>query len=131
MKKVSVAIIEHTSQDEKRYTLVASKRDFGEYTHFYAPPGGHVEAGETTEEAVIRECNEELGIILENPVLLCESPGDVKNQMTYWYTASINTTELIVDYGELQAAGFFSLEELRTMNLWPATRKIFEEYYGL
>lgn len=34
----------------------------GERINYYAIPGGHVEVGETEEETVVRELNEELGI---------------------------------------------------------------------
>ena len=132
MKKVVVAIIEHNIDNIAKYLLVASKKDFGEFTHFYYPPGGHVEEGETIEEALRRECVEELETEILNPTFLCESAGDVANQITYWYKASLlEGVEVTTDTVELHDAGFFSIEEMRTMNLWPATRKIFEEYFSL
>jgi len=46
---------------------------------FYCPPGGGVEFGETSEEALRREIREELATEIENPRLL----GVLENIFTY------------------------------------------------
>ena len=47
------------------YTLYREKVVNGVRRKYYAIPGGHKEDGETLEETVIRELNEELGIEIE------------------------------------------------------------------
>jgi 8-oxo-dGTP diphosphatase len=42
--------------------ICALRRKFGEFAGYYEFPGGKVEIGETAEEAVIRECKEELDV---------------------------------------------------------------------
>lgn len=131
MKQVVVAVIEQNIDNMLKYLLVASKKDFGEFTHFYYPPGGHVEEGETVEEALRRESVEELGTDIINPTFLCESIGDVANQITYWYKASLpEGVQIVMDEETLHNAGFFSLEDMRTMNLWPATRRYLRSILG-
>jgi 8-oxo-dGTP diphosphatase len=42
--------------------ICALRRKFGDFAGYYEFPGGKVEIGETAEEAVIRECKEELDV---------------------------------------------------------------------
>ncbi len=73
--------------------ICALRRKFGDFAGFYEFPGGKVEPGETAEQAVIRECKEELnvdvkilnlveviehdypGFHLNMPLYLCEIVG--------------------------------------------------------
>ncbi|MDO9592127.1 MAG: (deoxy)nucleoside triphosphate pyrophosphohydrolase [Erysipelotrichaceae bacterium] len=77
--------------------ICALRRKFGDFAGYYEFPGGKVEIGETAEEAVIRECKEELdvtvrvlslvdiihhdypGFHLKMPLYLCEiMEGEMK-----------------------------------------------------
>jgi 8-oxo-dGTP diphosphatase len=79
-------------------------------------PGGHIEAGETPEEAVIREVREELGVALQHA-----KPFKVYLRKTPTGELEINTFsgELAGPFtlkdDELMAYGWFSLESLQTM----------------
>lgn len=42
---------------------------------FIAVPGGFVDFGESAEEAVIRECREEIGVPVEGAMFLCSAPN--------------------------------------------------------
>jgi 8-oxo-dGTP diphosphatase len=42
--------------------ICALRRKFGDFAGYYEFPGGKVEIGETAEDAVIRECKEELDV---------------------------------------------------------------------
>lgn len=45
--------------------ICAVRRKFGDFAGYYEFPGGKVEPGETAEQAVIRECKEELDVDVE------------------------------------------------------------------
>ena len=61
MHRVSTKIALHTRGGEKvLVTRLADGR--------YGLPGGHIEYGETPEEAILRELHEELGIIYNGPL---------------------------------------------------------------
>ena len=61
--RVVAAIIEKT--DEKGQTVIfATQRGYGEMKGGWEFPGGKIEAGETPEQALIREIQEEFGVSL-------------------------------------------------------------------
>ncbi len=62
-----------------RRILVGDAFDPTKNEFFYCPPGGGIEFGESSEEALRREINEELGTDIENPRLL----GVLENIFTY------------------------------------------------
>jgi 8-oxo-dGTP diphosphatase len=79
-------------------------------------PGGHVEEGETPEQAVLREVQEELGLVLTDVNLLetytlNASEGELEMRT---YVGSINGGVALND-DELMAYGWFSLDSLKDM----------------
>ncbi|HNQ31784.1 MAG TPA: NUDIX hydrolase [Candidatus Woesebacteria bacterium] len=126
MKHVVVGII--IKDNPLSYLLVASKKYFGEFTGYYYPPGGHVKHNEDEFSALKREIYEELGMNVKRAEKLSVSTGDVKDQKTSWYVCSVDSTNINVNKAELLDARFFTREEMKSINVWPATREIFEKY---
>ncbi|MGB9853981.1 MAG: NUDIX hydrolase [Candidatus Bathyarchaeales archaeon] len=87
----------------------------------WSVPGGLVELGENTEQAVIREVKEETGLDVENPELV-----DVVDNIIFDANGKIEYHFVIVDYfvrlkgGELKAAD--DAEELRWVALEEAEK---------
>lgn len=129
MKNVVVGIITRNSKNKTEYLLISSKRDFGKYTGFYYPPGGHLEEGEDERRALVREIREELRVSVEPKKKIAVTPGDVKNQITHWWKCDIENYDFIIDKSELSDVGWFSRDEiLNNQNVWPATKNFFKEY---
>jgi mutator protein MutT len=54
----------------KNGQILIGKRK-GSHAPYYSIPGGHLELGETFEEAAIKEIREETGMKIKNPKVLC------------------------------------------------------------
>lgn len=79
-------------------------------------PGGHLEPGETAQEAIVREIQEELGAVLMHvkpfKVARIELPGVTLELNTF--TGALRGPIVLQD-DELMAYGWFSLESLQIM----------------
>lgn len=128
MKEVVVGIIsESVSSGEKSWLLVSSAKDFGEFTGYYYPPGGHIEEGETEEAALRREIKEELNLVARPLARLAISKGDVADQETYWWQCDVSG-EIQID-PELRDAQYFTRSQIENdIKIWPATQKFFDEF---
>jgi len=132
MKNVAVAVISRSnSQNQTEYLLVKSKRDFGEFSGHYYPPGGHFEAGEDEKQTLKRELTEELGLRIEPVKKLAETESDVEGQITHWWECQIESGELQINHDELADAGYFTVAQMKQLKLWPATKKFFEQILGV
>ena len=129
MKHVVVGIISRKNANSRNeFLLVSSKRNFGKYTGFYYPPGGHLEEGEDEETALKREILEELGIDVVPTEKIAETSGDVKNQVTHWWRCDQIFGSISFDKKELSDAGYFTREKMKSLDVWPATRRFFQKF---
>ena len=128
MKHVVVGIITNP-KDKDQYLLINSKKDFGEFTGFFYPPGGHLEEDESEEIALTREIKEELNVNVIATKKLAETGSDVKDQITHWWECDYDGSEMKIDESEIGEAKWLTREEiLKNDNIWPATKKFFENY---
>lgn len=72
--KVGIGVIIINKQED----ILVGKRK-GDHAPFFSIPGGHLEVGETFEEAACREVFEETGLQIHNPEVI----GITNNLMTY------------------------------------------------
>ncbi len=128
MKNIIVGIISRLNNDgETEYLLVSSKRDFGEYTGFYYPPGGHQENDESEEMTLQRECMEELGLKVIPTRKVDVTPGDISGQTTHWWLCETKDISFQINRDELSEARWFTREAVATSQfIWPATKLFFQ-----
>jgi|SRR3989344_3204061 len=130
MKHVVVGIISRDTDSGKEYLLMASKKEFGEFTGFFYPPGGHLEEDEDPKTALPREILEELSLKGEPIKEIAQSPGDVKDQITHWWEFKVNDFEgMKVQDEEVLEIRWFTEPEIKSSEkIWPATKKFFNQY---
>lgn len=129
MSHVVVGIVSRkNASGEDEFLLVSARKEFGEFTGAYYPPGGHVEDGEDERGALAREVQEELGVTAVVGKKIAETPGDVAGQVTHWYRAVLASDEFNVDEQELAHVGWFTKGQMQSLKLWPATKSFFYTY---
>ncbi|MHB1209156.1 MAG: NUDIX domain-containing protein [Acidimicrobiales bacterium] len=88
-------------------------------------PGGGIDFGEAPEETLIREFEEETGLVVHEPALLAVTSdirrrdnGDRIHTVRILYTVALHSGELRHEiHGTTDHAAWFALEELATLNI--------------
>ena len=145
MKQIEVvaAIIRNVAQSESRESsltmpsqsnvterkedkIFATQRGYGEWQDWWEFPGGKMEAGETPEEALKREIQEELSTEISIDELLCTVEYDyLKFHLTmHCYLCSLLTEALHLT--EHEAAKWLSKDELDSVKWLPADLEVVE-----
>ena len=109
---VNVQVADVVVAEDDKVLLVQQRKAIAH--GLWSFPGGHVEEGETLEQAVVREVQEELGVTLLHPrfsktYTITTPRGDLDiNTFTGELSGNIQLKE-----DELMAYKWFTLEELR------------------
>ena len=120
LKRIEVvaAVIIHDGR------LFATQRGYGEWKDYWEFPGGKVEAGETREEALLREIREELETEISVDGFICTVDYDYPSfHLTmHCYRCSILSGSLhLVEH---EAARWLAADELRSVEWLPADLSI-------
>ena len=123
-------VVAREAGGERRYLLVRASRDPG-----WVLPKGHIERGETPEQAAVREVAEEAGISIEITGLagVYSSPDHIvvylgegaRQQIAVCFHASPRGPEghnVRPDNEETSAASWWELTELNDLPMHPAVR---------
>lgn len=119
MKKTGVVIF--IQREDKTILLVKQNKE--PYKGYWAPPHGTIEAGETVQQAVIREAMEEIGLSVLPVKELWVSDADYKVSTLYWWLAKPSFAEDIsIDTREISEYGYFSLKNLFALRIMPSAK---------
>jgi 8-oxo-dGTP diphosphatase len=118
--EVVAAVILHEGR------ILATQRGYGEWKDWWEFPGGKMEAGETPEEALVREILEELSTEISVDEFLCTVEYDYpKFSLTmHCYLCSLVSEALHLN--EHEAAKWLTLDELDCVEWLPADLKVIE-----
>jgi NAD+ diphosphatase len=109
--RLSPAVIVQVTRGEE--ILLARGLNFAD--GMYSTPAGFVEPGETLEEAVAREINEELGISVRDIRYFGSQPWPFPHQLMVGFTAVWSAGEITIDPSELADARWFTRDTMPTI----------------
>lgn len=127
MKKIEVvAAIIHRDG-----AYFATQRGYGEFDGMWEFPGGKIEAGESPEDALKREIQEELGIDIGVKEFLCTTEYDYPSfHLTmHCYICSIEAGEIVLR--EHKSARWLRSEELGSVEWLPADKDVISRLNNL
>jgi len=113
--------------------LVSSHKWFDKWTI----PGGHIELGETMEQAVVREVKEEVGLDVQVDRLLLTQEAIYASQ--FWkkrhyiffdFLCRCETDKVVLDNREIQGFSWVWPGQALLMDLESFTRNVVEKYLG-
>lgn len=119
--EVVAAIIKHDDQ------IFATQRGYGEFEGGWEFPGGKMEAGETPQEALVREIKEELETAIEVGDLIDTVEYDYPkfHLKMHCFICSIKHGDLVLK--EHEDAKWLTIDTLDTVNWLPADLSLIEK----
>ena len=123
----SHGIVALVRNDEGRFLLLKEARQ--EMQGCWAPPHGCLESSDKSEEAgVAREVYEETGLHVEPVKKIFSQAADTKvKTVAFWLVDVAGWSNLEIDKTESSDHGWFSLDEVLELKLYPGTRIFFEK----
>ena len=122
MKTVSVvaAVILRENQQTGKKEIFATQRGYGEWKGWWEFPGGKIEAGETPQDALVREIREELA----TEIRVGESVGTIEYDYPSFHLSmrcfSCEVVSGKLELLEHESAAWLSAENLRSVKWLPA-----------
>lgn len=89
----------------------------------FACPAGHIDIGESPQEAAVRELREETGVRVKDPLFIVseEVPWNFCRNASvhYWYVFRTGVPSFVfnLDFREAKSGGWYSPEEIRGLEL--------------
>lgn len=119
--QVSAAIIMNENK------ILATQRGIGEFKNGWEFPGGKIEKGETAEQALIREINEELNVSVEISSKLITVDYDYPefHLTMHCFLCRIKSGTMVLK--EHKSAKWLRKEELNALDWLPADREVVSE----
>ena len=121
MEEVVAAII------RKGDKIFASQRGYGEWKDWWEFPGGKIEAGETPEEALVREIREELSTEISVDEFLCTVEYDYPKFRLKMHCFLCSLLSEALHLNEHEAARWLTKDELTSVKWLPADKEVVEK----
>lgn len=127
MKTIRVAAAVLRSEDK----IFATARGYGEFKGKWEFPGGKIEPGETPQEALVREIQEELDVKIKVGDLIgtveYDYPSFHLSMDCFWCNVTVGEITL----KEAEDARWLSNDELYSVDWLPADMELIEKLQGI
>ena len=109
----------------------ATQRGYGEFESMWEFPGGKIEPGESSEDALKREIQEELGVDIVIEDLICTTEYDYPSfHLTmHCYLCRVEAGE--IELREHKSARWLRPEELGSVEWLPADKDVISRLHSL
>ena len=123
IKQVSLLLL---FDKDKRILFQHRSKDMDNLPNYWAFFGGHIEEGETPEQALVRESEEELEYTPKNPRLAMTQEFEHENiqYKKYVYMEEYDNSKLVQHEG--QAMGWYNLDETKNLKMIFHDREVIE-----
>ena len=111
----------------KEGQVFATQRGYGEFQGWWEFPGGKMETGESPQEALKREINEELDADIQVNELLETVEWDYPNFHLTMHCFICNLLSESLHLNEHEAATWLNLENLRSVKWLPADEILLDQ----
>ena len=123
---VSAAVILRTAADGTKQ-IFATQRGYGEWKDWWEFPGGKIEAGESAEQAIVREIREELATEIKAEQKLCTVEYDYPAfhlKMECFLCSVVSGKLTLLEH---ENAACLSAEKLESVKWLPADVEVLEK----
>ena len=107
--------------------IFTTQRGYGEFEGMWEFPGGKIEAGEDAKDALVREIQEELGVLVKVNDLICTTEYDYPTfhltMLCFW----CDIIEGEIELREHKSARWLTKESLNDVEWLPADLEVIEK----
>lgn len=107
--------------------IFTTQRGYGEFEGMWEFPGGKIESGEEAKEALVREIQEELGVLVKVNDLICTIEYDYPNFHLTMHCFWCDIAEGEIELREHKSARWLSIESLESVGWLPADLDVIEK----
>lgn len=119
--EVTAAVVEHNGK------YFATQRGYGEYKDKWEFPGGKIEQGESKEDALIREIEEELATVIEIDRFICTVECDYANFHLTMHSFLCHVVKGELQLLEAEDACWLDKQHLLSLDWLPADKVVVEK----
>ena len=95
---------------------------------YWSPPSGRIERGETHEQALVREIEEELGLRATPGTKVWECPTDDGSYLLHWWTADVPDIPFTIDVDEVSEIRWVTPAEFHRLEpTFEGDRRFFDD----
>lgn len=127
---VSAAVILRTAADGTKQ-IFATQRGYGEWKDWWEFPGGKIEAGESAQEALVREIREELASKISVGKKIADVEWDYPDFHLSMQCFECALVSGGLDLLEAQSAAWLGANDLRSVKWLPADQAILDKVAAL